>query len=42
MGRSRLLIPYIPEKDVIQEEKDSSTNRLELILPYKMELRVPV
>ena len=41
-GRSRPPIPYIPEKDVIQEVVDSSTNTLKLMLPHKVELRVPV
>ncbi len=42
MGRSRPPIPYIPEKDVIQEVVDSSTNTLKLMLPHKVELHVPV
>ncbi len=42
MGRSRPPIPYIPEKDVIQEVVDSSANTLKLILPHKVELCVPV
>ncbi len=41
-GRSRPLIPYIPEKDVVQEAVDSSANTLKLMLPHKVELRVPV
>ena len=41
-GRSRPPIPYIPEKDVIQEAVDSSTNTLKLMLPHKVELCVPV
>ena len=41
-GRSRPPIPYIPEKDVIQEATDSSTNTLKLMLPHRVELRVPV
>ena len=36
-GRSRPLIPYIPEKDVIQEVVDSSANTLKLMLPHKVE-----
>ncbi len=42
MVRTRPLIPYIPEKDVIQEVVDSNTNTLKLILPHKVELHVPV
>ena len=42
VGRSRSPIPYIPEKDVIQEAVDSSANMLKLTLPHKVELRVPV
>ncbi len=41
-GRSEPPIPYIPEKDVIQEAVDSSTNMLKLTLPHKMELLVSV
>ena len=41
-GRIRPPIPYIPEKDVIQEVIDSSANMLKLTLPHKVELRVPV
>ena len=41
-GRSRPLIPYISEKDVIQEAVDSSANMLNLILPHKVELHVPI
>jgi hypothetical protein len=41
-GRSRPPIPYIPEKDSIQEAVDSSANTLKLTLPHKVELRVPV
>ena len=37
-GRSRPPIPYIPEKDVIQEAVDSSANTLKLMLPHKVEL----
>ena len=37
-GRSRPPIPCIPEKDVIQEAVDSSTNMLKLMLPHKVEL----
>ncbi len=42
VGRSRPLIPYIPEKDLIQEATDSSTNMLKLMLPHRVELHVPV
>ena len=42
VGRSKPPIPYIPEKDVIQEVVDSSANTLKLILPHKVELRVPL
>ncbi len=42
VGRSRPPIPYIPEKDVIQEAVDSSANMLKLLLPHKVELHVPV
>ena len=41
-ARSRPSIPYIPEKDVIQEAVDSSANMLKLMLPHKVELHVPV
>ena len=41
-GRSKPPIPYIPERDVIQEAVDSSANTLKLTLPHKVELRVPV
>ena len=41
-GRSKPLIPYIPEKDVIQEAVDSGANMLKLSLPHKVELRVHV
>ena len=40
--RSKPPIPYIPEKDVIQEAVDSSANMLKLALPHKVELHVPV
>ncbi len=42
VGRSRPPIPYIPEKDVIQEAADSSANMLKLMLPQRGELCVPV
>ena len=42
MGRSKPPIPYIPEKDVIQEAIDSSANMLKLTLPHKVDLRIPV
>ena len=42
VGRSKPPIPYIPLKDVIQEAIDSSANMLNLTLPHKMELLVPV
>ena len=41
-GRSKPPIPYIPEKDVIQEAVDPSANMLKLTLPHKVELHVPV
>jgi hypothetical protein len=41
-GRSKPTIPYIPEKDVLQESVDSSANTLKLTLPHKVELRIPV
>jgi hypothetical protein len=41
-GRSKPPIPYIPEKDVIQEAVDSSANMLKLTLRHKVELRIPV
>ena len=41
-GWSKPLIPYISEKDIIQEAVDSSTNTLKLLLPHKVELNVPV
>ena len=42
VGRSKPPIPYIPEKDVIQEAVDSGANTLKLTLPHKVELCVPV
>ena len=42
MRRSKPLIPYIPEKDVIQEAVDSSASMLKLMMPHKVELRVPI
>jgi hypothetical protein len=41
-GRSKPPVPYIPEKDVLQEAVESSANTLKLTLPHKVELRVPV
>ena len=41
-GRSKPPIPYIPEKDVIQEAVDSGASTLKLNLPHKVELRVPI
>jgi hypothetical protein len=41
LGTSRLPIPYIPKKNVIQEAIDSS-NMLKLTFPHKVELRIPV
>ena len=41
-GRSRPPIPYIPEKDVLQEVVDSSVNTLKLTLPHKVELHISV
>jgi hypothetical protein len=40
--RSKPPIPYIPEKDVIQEAVDSRANTLKLTLPHKVELHAPV
>ena len=42
MGRSKPPLPYIPEKDVIQEAVDSGANTLKLTLPHKLELCIPV
>ena len=41
-GRIKPPIPYIPEKDILQEAVESSANTLKLTLPHKVELRVPV
>jgi len=41
-GRSKLPIPYVSKKDVLQKAVDSGTNTLKLTLPHKVELRVPV
>jgi hypothetical protein len=41
-GRSKPLILYIPEKDVLQEAVDSSANMLKLTLPYKVDLHISV
>jgi hypothetical protein len=41
-GWSKPPIPYIPEKDVIEEAVDSSVNTLKLTLPQNVELRIPV
>ncbi len=41
-GRSKPPIPYIPEKDDLQEVVDSSANMLKLIRPHKVELCIPV
>ena len=41
-GRSKPPIPYILEKDDLQEAVESSANTLKLLLPHKVELRVPV
>ncbi len=41
-GRSKPPIPYIPEKDDIQEAVDSSANTLKSTSPHKVELRIPV
>ena len=35
-------IPYIPERDLFQEEPDRSANTLKHTLPHKVELHVPV
>ena len=42
VGRSRPPIPYVPEKDIIQEVVDSSANMLKLMLPHRVRLHVPV
>jgi len=42
VGKSKSPIPYIPQKDVIQEAIDSSANMLKLALPHKVESQVPV
>ena len=42
MGRSKPPIPYIPEKDVLQEVVKSSPNILKLTLPHKVQLCGPV
>ena len=39
-GRARPPIPYIPEKDDLNEAGESAT--IKLTLPTKVELRVPV
>ena len=41
-GRSKHPIPYIPEKDDLQDAVESSANTLKLTLPHKVELCVPV
>ena len=41
-GRIKPPIPYIPEKDILQEAVESSANTLKLTLPHKVELCVPV
>jgi hypothetical protein len=41
-GQSKPPIPYIPEKDIIQEAPDTSANTLKLTLPHKGELPVLV
>ena len=41
-GRIKPPVPYIPEKDILQEAVESSANTLKLTLPHKVELRVPV
>ena len=41
-NRSKPLIPYIHEKDVIQEAIDSSANMLKLMFPHKVELQLLV
>ncbi len=41
-GRSKPPIPCIPKKDDLQEAVESSANTLKLLLPHKVELRVPV
>ena len=40
-GRSKPPIPYIPEKDVIQEMIDYSAN-MKFTLPHKVDLHIPV
>ena len=42
MARSKTSIPYTPEKDVIKEAIDSSSNTLKILLPHKVELCIPV
>ena len=42
LGGSKPPIPYIPEKDVIQEALDSSANMLKLTWPHKVELHIHV
>jgi hypothetical protein len=41
-GQRKPPIPYISEKDLIQEALDGSVNTLKLTLPQKVELHVPV
>jgi hypothetical protein len=41
-GRSNSPIPYIPEKDVLQEAVYSNANTLKISLPHKVELCVHV
>ena len=41
-GRSKPPIPYIPERDDLQEAVESSANTPKLLLLHKVELRVPV
>ncbi len=41
-GRNKPPIPYIPEKDELQEAVESGTSMIKLTLPGKVELRVSV
>ena len=41
-GRNKPPIPYTPKKDVIQEAVDSGSSTLQLFLPHKVELHVPI
>jgi len=41
-GHAKLPIPYIPEKDELQEAVEATANTIKLTLPDKVELRVSV